>query len=220
MENTVLWVPFKGGEQRVEEMFERMMGGKDEDDEEEGPVYQDQFDDEGHGKTQLIMHGGNMGDISAIGRFKYMPWIFLTNFDVDQRKLAKLKKLPGVEIIEQMTRYQFFVGVGVLFCKHEVNAELDDVSAWDSSDIRRKIEKFLLDDEKLLDKVPSDVVQSNKSRLEKKFKHWAFLVFPNGKIAEAGSDDLSNEDFLRKVNVFYDTAEGTTAQCFDNVSLS
>ena len=202
-----------------------MIGGKNDNEDDEEPEYKDKFDDddehrEGPGRTQLIMHGGNMGDISSIGRFKYMPWLFLTNFDIDPRKLAKLKKLPGVEVVEQMTRYQFFVGVGVLFCRHEVNAELDDVSAWDSSDIRRKVEKFLLDDEKLLDKAPDSVVQLHKSKLSKEYKHWAFLVFPNGKVAEAGSNDLSDEDFLRKVNVFYDTAEGTTAECFNNVSLS
>lgn len=58
----------------------------------------------------------------------YQSWIGHTNFNITPNVKDQLEKIQGVEILEVMSRYRFFVGVGRMF---------------EFSDVRKKIEQKL-----------------------------------------------------------------------------
>ena len=58
----------------------------------------------------------------------YQSWIGHTNFNITPTVKDQIEKIEGVEILEVMSRYRFFVGVGKMF---------------EFSDVRKKIEHKL-----------------------------------------------------------------------------
>jgi hypothetical protein len=62
-------------------------------------------------------------DVSVLANFEC--WIAHTNFDVTNRVKEQLNKVPGVEILNVLSRYRFFIGVGQMFDFQEVRSYIE-----------------------------------------------------------------------------------------------
>ena len=107
-------------------------------------------------------------------------WLGYTNFDITRTVKATLERIEGVELLEIMSRYRFFIGVGKLF---------------NFTEVRRDIESELCDNnisDETLEAV--EVLKENLSQ----DKYWTILVSNSGEIKYASTNDENDEKYLRK----------------------
>lgn len=128
---------------------------------------------------------------------KFDFWIMHTNFDLNEKIVDAISKVPGVETFEVYTRYRARVG----FPKSPL---------FDTVETKMRIKQIVIETEDPAVMTPIDVVVSDldmetfakvkmaRQNLEGKSEHWALLVLPNGTINIITSD-INNEDYLEKV---------------------
>jgi len=125
----------------------------------------------------------------AMNPFKqFKMWMGHTNFSITPEVVEIIKSIPGVEVLQIMTRYRFIIGVGELF---------------DIRDVRSTIETQLECHKDECDMIPDQqlLVQifELREQLTAKFDQWAIYVFPNGQIDFTTSDE---ENFGQQLNLY------------------
>ena len=118
---------------------------------------------------------------------KFDCWIGYTNFDITQNISDLIESIAGVEALEIMSRYTFFLGVGKMF---------------KFRDVRTSIEELLLDKDIIL--ANDDIMKSVeiiKQRLSSE-KHWAIFVSDDGDIDYAKTDNKNDEQFMKSLSFF------------------
>ena len=127
---------------------------------------------------------------------KFDCWIGYTNFDITQIVSDLIESVDGVEALEVMSRYTFFLGVGKMF---------------NFRDVRLGIESLILDPEYIDDE--SHILENDeiirsieiiKEQLSSE-KHWAILVSNEGEIDYAKTDNKNDEQFLKSLVFFEET---------------
>lgn len=129
---------------------------------------------------------------------KFDCWIGYTNFDITQNVSDLIEYVDGVEALEVMSRYTFFLGVGKMFNFRDVRLGIeililepeypkDTLTILDSDEIIRSVELI-------------------KEQLSSE-KHWAIFVSNEGDIDYAKTDNKNDEQFLKTLLVFEETKQ-------------
>ena len=129
---------------------------------------------------------------------KFDCWIGYTNFDITQNVSDLIAYVDGVEALEVMSRYTFFLGVGKMFNFRDVRLGIeililepeypkDTLTILDSDEIIRSVELI-------------------KEQLSSE-KHWAIFVSNEGDIDYAKTDNKNDEQFLKTLLVFEETKQ-------------
>tara|TARA_R100000005_G_scaffold95912_2_gene79504 strand:+ start:13888 stop:14478 length:591 start_codon:yes stop_codon:yes gene_type:complete len=108
-------------------------------------------------------------------------WMGYTNFEITNSIRDTLEKVEGVELLNIMTRYRFFLGVGKMF---------------NFSDVRRSVESLLCESE--IDEYSKESVNIIKENISSD-KYWAIFVTKSGEILYASTNEESDEDYLKKL---------------------
>jgi len=108
-------------------------------------------------------------------------WMGYTNFDITNSVKDTLEKVEGVELLNIMTRYRFFLGVGKMF---------------NFSEVRRAIESLLCESE--IDEYSKESVSIIRDNISSD-KYWAIFVTKSGEILYASTNEESDEDYLKKL---------------------
>ena len=103
-------------------------------------------------------------------------WMGYTNFDITKSVQEALENIEGVELLNIMTRYRFFLGVGKLF---------------EFPDVRKLIESSLCDSR--LDENTEESVAMIKEDISSD-RYWAIFVTQSGEILYASTNKDSDED--------------------------
>jgi hypothetical protein len=114
-------------------------------------------------------------------------WMAHTNFSITDEILNSIEEVPGVEVLQPMTRYRFIIGIGELFDIREVRTMIEEMLGCN------KNFDLVINDDKVLKEV-----YDLKNQLST-FNRWAIYVFPNGNIDFATSDEA---DFGQQLNMY------------------
>jgi|TARA_Y100000593_G_scaffold28295_1_gene56493 hypothetical protein len=129
---------------------------------------------------------------------KFDCWIGYTNFDITQNVSDLIECVDGVEALEVMSRYTFFLGVGKMF---------------NFRDVRLGIESLILEPEypeDTLTILDSDEIIRSVEIIKEQLsseKHWAIFVSNEGDIDYAKTDNKNDEQFLKTVLFFEETKQ-------------
>mgnify|MGYP001489923786 CR=1 FL=1 len=129
---------------------------------------------------------------------KFDCWIGYTNFDITQNVSDLIEFVDGVEALEVMSRYTFFLGVGKMF---------------NFRDVRLGIESLILEPEypeDTLTILDSDEIIRSVEIIKEQLsseKHWAIFVSNEGDIDYAKTDNKNDEQFLKTVLFFEETKQ-------------
>jgi len=107
-------------------------------------------------------------------------WLGYTNFDITKKVKSTLERAEGVELLDIMSRYRFFIGVGKLF---------------NFSEVRRDIESILCDNS--ISDETLEAVEVLKANLSVD-KYWTILISNTGEIKYASTNDENDEKYLKK----------------------
>ena len=124
---------------------------------------------------------------------KFDCWIGYTNFDITEDIKDKIERTEGVEALEIMSRYTFFLGVGKMF---------------NFRDVRILIEAAIINEEYLSDEeifLADESIRSSVEIIKEQLsseKHWAILISADGIIDYAKTDNQNDEQYLRSLVIF------------------
>ena len=107
-------------------------------------------------------------------------WLGYTNFDITKKVKSTLERAEGVELLDIMSRYRFFIGVGKLF---------------NFSAVRRDIESILCDNSISVETLEAVVVLKANLSVD---KYWTILISNTGEIKYASTNDENDEKYLKK----------------------
>lgn len=168
--------------------------------EESNNEYDDGYDDEGEFQTlnlpSLMMTPfGPFRVDDTLNPFKHFKfWMGSTNFNITPTVRDVIAQIPGVEILQVLTRYKFIVGIGKLF---------------NFRDVRVTIEQLLCGKHlthSAISEIQTPEIQeqvlSLKDKLTKEHSKWAIYVFPNGKI-----DFAVDDDYDKKLKLYLEAQE-------------
>ena len=106
----------------------------------------------------------------------------LPNFDITKSTEESIENTEGVELLNIMTRYRFFLGVGKMF---------------DFSSVRRLIEESVCGSK--LDEDTEEAIDMIKDSISSD-RYWAIFVSQSGEILYASTNADSDEAYLDKLN--------------------
>ena len=112
-------------------------------------------------------------------------WRGYTNFDITTSVQDALESVDGVELLEVMSRYRFFLGVGKLF---------------NFSDVRRDVEEQLCDNFEL-DSDTEETVEMIKESLSSD-RFWTIFVSGNGEILYASTNEIDDKNYLNQIKTY------------------
>jgi hypothetical protein len=118
---------------------------------------------------------------------QFKLWMGHTNFSITQEVVDIIKNIPGVEVLQVMTRYRFIIGIGELFDMHDVRIAIEQQLQCHQN------EETLITDQKTLQQV-----KDLKEQLSV-YNKWAIYVFPNGNIDFSTSDE---SNFGQQLNLY------------------
>jgi hypothetical protein len=126
-------------------------------------------------------------------------WMGHTNFPIMDDVAEAIEEVPGVEILDIITRYQFRFSVGRLFTGAEVKASIQEAL---NAVPPRKGE--INPSNMLLPKEIRDKLDVLENQARANFEMWSIYILPNGEIDFASSDN--QEQFSEQV-AFYKNAQ-------------
>ncbi len=134
---------------------------------------------------------GLIPDVKTYALRTYELWIANTDFDITHREVMNIKSVPGVEILQILSRYRFIIGIGKLFRFAGVKQEINRVLCRETS----LLIKTIMEDAAVVSEIlPDDLARKvNKefTALTKLHNYVAILVLPNGEEEVITSNDLS-----------------------------
>jgi len=128
---------------------------------------------------------------------QFKMWMAHTNFTINAKIAATIKSVPGIEVLNIMTRYRFIIGVGELF---------------NIRDVRVAIEKSLKCNNEEMGMIHNQSIKDEVKKLKDElgsYKNWAIYVFPNGQI-DFATDDNGSAQFTEKLMIYKHAADHST----------
>jgi hypothetical protein len=119
-------------------------------------------------------------------------WTAYTNFDITHDTVAKLEEISGIEALEVLSRYSFFIGVGKLFQFGSVRVDIEEALLERSPD-------------PTIDILENDDVQTIASEIKKQLSeddHWVIWISPQGEFDYASSKTGNDDDYLETLIMF------------------
>jgi len=124
---------------------------------------------------------------------KFDCWIGYTNFDITQNVSDAIESVEGVEALEVMSRYTFFLGVGKMFNFRNVRTSIEELLFED--------EYWTKEEEILKNNDIMKSIEIIKEQLSSE-KHWAIFVSDDGEIDYAKTDNKNDEQYLSSLKFF------------------
>lgn len=149
---------------------------------------------------------------SATAQSHFDFWTLHTNFDITEKVANKLIKAPGVDAFMPLTRYRCRVGFpksglfNVTECKLNIQKILTEDEPVPS--VNALIEPAFTEEAQVK-------VDDKIKELKQRSKHWALLVFPNGKM-EIVESDSPTSTFKGKLSVLEQTQKMTGAKLYQS----
>jgi hypothetical protein len=112
-------------------------------------------------------------------------WMGHTNFDITKSVQSKVEEIEGVELLNMMSRYRFFIGLGKLF---------------NFSDVRKSIEEALCDPFEMDEDVTETVKMIRDIVSEDKF--WTIFVSLEGDILYSSTNKENDKDYLNSLKSY------------------
>jgi hypothetical protein len=174
------------------------MSGKLKDPEEEmEDLFEPEYDDDPMSKlpVQDIMQTplGLWRVNDTMNPYKqFKLWMGHTNFTITSDVVDIIQDIPGVEVLQVMTRYRFIIGVGELFSIRDVRVAIES-----QLDCNMDIDS-MISDQQVLQEVHE--LEKTLSVYDK----WAIYVFPNGELDWTHSGE---EDFGTQLNIYKDAVD-------------
>jgi hypothetical protein len=135
---------------------------------------------------------------------KFDCWIGYTNFDITQNVSDIIESVDGVEALEIMSRYTFFLGVGKMFKFRDVRTTIEEAifkeEYWDKEE---DIFEDILEDHDIMRSI-----ELVKEQLSSE-KHWAIFVSKDGDIDYVKSDNKNDQKYLDSLLFFEKTRQLT-----------
>jgi len=123
---------------------------------------------------------------------QFKMWMGHTNFSITPEIVQSIKSVPGVEVLQIMTRYRFIVGVGELFNIRDVRTTIEG-----QLNCHQDAETLIADD-KLLQQI-----HELRGQLAT-YNKWAIYVFPNGQIDFTTSEEA---EFGTQLNLYKEAVD-------------
>lgn len=112
-------------------------------------------------------------------------WMGHTDFPIDDTVAEILDNVPGIEILDIITKYQFRFSVGKMF--KGVNVRLNILEVLDAIPPRRG---EINPTDMTLPKEVRDKLDILESQAKANFERWVFYILPNGRIDAAFDDNV------------------------------
>ena len=129
---------------------------------------------------------------------KFDCWIGYTNFDITENIRDIIESVDGVEALEVMSRYTFFLGVGKMFNFRDVRTGIENVVLQDQDLFEPEEESILENDDVMRS------IEIIKEQLSSE-KHWAIFISSDGNIDYAKTDNKNDEQYLKSLLFFEET---------------
>lgn len=131
-------------------------------------------------------------------------WILHSNFEMNNDTLDLLWDIPGVEVLEPLTRYRLKIAFGRLFKEEEVKTKINRM--------------LLFSDHQQL--TLTDTLKEQVDRaadILKDYAFWIIMVLPNGKMNTASAQSY-DPTFERTYELFRETqrAVGAYVESYDD----
>lgn len=114
-------------------------------------------------------------------------WIFHTNFDITAKDVDILRKVEGIEVLQVMSRYRAFVGIGKMFTFSKVREQIQLELCGEPSEGSPYVQNDILSK---LDNVFGSMSDSKK---------WAIFLGNDGQIISITQETESTEDYELKL---------------------
>lgn len=131
-------------------------------------------------------------------------WIGHTNFEITKNSIQKICSVPGVDIAERISRYQFRIIIGKLWENasefRKVRVGIENKLCGLHNELTHDLEVVDQYNAEIKGKLKAKVARI-RNKLSKKYKYWAILVLPNGVVNSIG-DDVLSDDFTNKISIY------------------
>ncbi len=118
-----------------------------------------------------------LNELNSPGR-TFNLWVGHTSFDLDRPTLARMAKVPGVEVLRVWTRYRFWLGVAKAFEEERVKNAVFVAAR-----------PIIPPPAATVAAVKPSVLDGFRKHLAGKYRFWAVVEMPNGKLHPIGSDE-------------------------------
>jgi hypothetical protein len=114
-------------------------------------------------------------------------WIFHTNFDITEKDVNLLRKVEGIEVLQVMSRYRAFVGIGKMFTFGKVREQIQLELCGQPSEGNPYVQN------EIFDKIENIFGNMSDS------KKWAIFLGNDGNIISITQETESQEDYELKL---------------------
>jgi hypothetical protein len=131
---------------------------------------------------------------------QFKMWMAHTNFTINAKIANTIKSIPGVEVLNILTRYRFVIGVGELFNIRDVRVAIEKAL--------RCIDEETATDINIVDVDTRAEVEKLKKRLAE-HNNWAIFIFPNGQI-DFATDANGEANYVNKLKIYKHAVDHST----------
>ncbi len=146
-------------------------------------------------------------------------WILHTNVELTEDLKNKIKLIPGVELLNVLTRYRVLVSLGKIFDSAKVKVDIEAVIHDHVKDIDISVDEVSSLGPSALSLESFDVAEAivediriMKDTLSKQAKYWIICVLPNNSMDVITSDSKNDEDFKDKLMIYNETVRNFGGQ--------
>jgi len=131
-------------------------------------------------------------------------WIGHTNFEITPYSIQKIHSVPGVDVVERVSKYEFRIIIGKLWENasefRKIRIGIENKLCGLHNELTHDLEVVDQYNIEIKGKLKAKVTRT-RNKLSKKYKYWAILVLPNEKIDFIGDNTLS-DDFTNKISIY------------------
>lgn len=129
-------------------------------------------------------------------------WIGHTNFAITDKELSVLDNVEGIEVLEVMTKYRFFIGIGKLFNFQSVRLNIQHALCGNESN-ELEMTGDITGTSAIFQKI-NEIMMNVQGR-----DRWAVYVGKDGSIRSISSDEYpEKEDYYRELQVLRSNKNG------------
>ena len=137
-------------------------------------------------------------------------WMGHVNFNITQEIKEKIEEVPGVEILDVITRYCFRISIGKAFDGSEVKLEIQKVLS-----IAPNFKGVINPTNIKLDSETEEKVSILKNILKGRYSFWLIYVLPNGEIDTMGGN--TNKECEKYLDLYTEAQKSAGGIIFQHV---
>lgn len=183
MSNVIKWEywqnPLGGGPEYVDEQDAFI------DDDDVNPF--DDEDDKPTAVRPMIPTAGGLMPVHAYGNLSANCnfWMMHTNFNLSEKALNIIKKIPGVETLCPVFRYRARVGIGKCFESTQVKEAIQRAFNVGVAETKPP-------DPLIIDEAKQAEIDTMRDFAQRNFPFWMIYLVPNGSLTFRQAEDMEN----------------------------